>query len=125
MTGVATDTGAAAGGEGTDLRIEITADEPGAAVLRLAGRLDALQAPELDARFRELVPLGRVRLLVDLSAVGFVDSAGLAVLVRARRTTREHGGDVVLIRPRSPEGQRVFRLTQFDQVFRMLDESPR
>ena len=53
--------------------------------------------------------------------VGFVDSAGLAALVRARRDARAAGGDVVLVRPADDNALRVFRLTQFDEVFQMVD----
>ena len=64
---------------------------------------------------------GASRLTIDLTDVEFVDSAGLAVLARARRDRGLTGGSVTLIRPRSDDAMRVFRLTQFDQIFVMRD----
>jgi len=61
-------------------------------------------------------------LTVDLRTVTFVDSAGLAVLARARRDRALVGGSVTLIRPTSEEAMRVFRLTQFDQIFTMIEQ---
>lgn len=107
-------------GEPTDgLAIDTSHDGAGAALVVVVGRLDAVEAPELDRVLDALVGDGDVRLQVDLTDVTFLDSAGLAVLVRARRRARGAGGDVELVRPRSEEAMRVFRLTQFDQVFRM------
>lgn len=95
----------------------VTSAEAATAVL--SGRLDAVAAPDLQAALTGLLAEGHPHLTVDLSDVTFVDSAGLAVLVRARRETRVAGGDVTLVGPRSPDAMRVFRLTQFDRVFTM------
>ncbi len=103
----------------TPLTATATTTAADAATVVVTGRLDAVAAPDLQAVLTGLVADGRRRLTVDLAAVGFVDSAGLAVLVRARRETRATGGDVELVSPRSDDALRVFRLTQFDQVFTM------
>ena len=90
-------------------------------VITLGGRLDAVEA----VRLREVLaaaPVAQVdHLVIDLSEVAFVDSAGLAALARARRDRVLRGGTVTLVRPRSEEAMRVFRLTQFDEIFTMLD----
>jgi anti-sigma B factor antagonist len=88
--------------------------------LVLSGRLDAVEAPLLREHIDRAIESGCRNLVVDLGRVEFVDSAGLAVLVRARRELRAQGGDVVLVRPASDDAMRVFRLTQFDQVFLMV-----
>ncbi len=92
----------------------------GSATVTLTGRLDAVEAPVLREKLDTLLDEDRFRLLVDLSQLSFIDSAGLAVLVRARRLAGASGGEVVLVKPQAEEAQRVFRLTQFDQVFRMI-----
>ena len=88
-------------------------------VVGLTGRLDAFEAQGVRALFTEHIDAGRSRLVVDLSAVEFVDSAGLAALVRAMKRCREVGGDVRLVAPADPSANRVFELTKFDQVFTM------
>lgn len=91
------------------------------AVVELHGRLDAVEAPALRAEFAGLLEARVVTMVVDLDGVDFIDSAGLAALVRLRRDLHAAGGDVVLISPAQPHALRVFRLTQFDEVFRLVD----
>ena len=102
------------------LSVDVAVTADGSAEMVLKGRLDALEASPLGRRLDALVESGTRWLLIDLAQVRFVDSAGLAVLIRARRRTRSAGGDVVLVRPAADDAMRVFHLTQFDQVFRML-----
>ena len=89
-------------------------------VVVLAGRLDAVEAVRLRQEFAAALEAGAVLLVVDLADVRFVDSAGLAALVRARRDVEAVGGALILISPTLDEALRVFRLTQFDEVFRMV-----
>lgn len=102
------------------LTIAAAATGDTAVTVVLSGRLDAVAAPELRTELDRWVGSGHADMTVDLSAVTFVDSAGLAILVRARRETMAIGGDVVLVSPAEDAALRVFRLTQFDQVFQML-----
>lgn len=60
-------------------------------------------------------------MVIDLSGVSFLDSAGLAVLARARRDRVLSGRSLVLVRPASDDAMRVFRLTRFDEIFTMVD----
>ncbi len=81
------------------------------------GRLDALEAAKARMVLTELIDAGRNRMVIDLSAVEFVDSAGLAALIQAMKRSRSTGGDVRLVKPSDPRAYRVFELTKFDQVF--------
>ncbi len=92
-------------------------------VVTLTGRLDAFEAKDVRAMLTEHVEAGRCRLVIDLSAVSFVDSAGLAALVQAMKRCRQAGGDVRLVRPGNSDANRVFELTKFDRVFQMRDSA--
>ena len=83
----------------------------------LEGRLDALKAGELRETLQSSISTGNVRIAVDLSELEFVDSAGLAALVKAMKDARSVGGDVKLVLPESAVARRVFELTRFDEVF--------
>lgn len=87
------------------------------ATVAVNGRLDALSAPDLRQRISSLEAEGIDEILVDLSDIDFVDSAGLAALISGMKAARLSGGDLELVRPRSDEAYRVFELTRFDQVF--------
>lgn len=87
----------------------------------LSGRLDALEAGGLREALTASVEAGKNRIIVDLSIVDFVDSAGLAALVKGMKDARAAGGDVKLVMPASADARRVFELTRFDQVFETAD----
>ena len=53
----------------------------------------------LKDKVRSLLQQGRVKLLLDLGAVSYVDSAGLGELVQAYATTKNKGGALKLLRP--------------------------
>ena len=93
-------------------QVEVERVEP-VAVCRLHGDLDAATV----TAFREVVSAmaGEPRLVVDLGAVPFIDSAGLGALVAAVRRARSRGGDMALcVRP-GPVG-RVLALTGLDRI---------
>jgi anti-sigma B factor antagonist len=80
-------------------------------------RVDAFNATELRAELERLSADGATNLVMDLSAVPFLDSAGLAALVSALKRSRLAGGDVKLVWPKEKAAQRILSLTKFDRVF--------
>jgi anti-sigma B factor antagonist len=86
-------------------------------VLAPSGRLDALSAPELRRRCDELLEADTDRIVVDLRAVDFCDSAGLAALVSSMKRSRAAGGDTKLVASADASVWRILELTRFDRVF--------
>jgi len=64
----------------------------GVPVLKLAGRLDGLAAPELEKKVSEIIARGDERLVFDCSAVEYASSAGLRVFLLAARQLKTTGG---------------------------------
>jgi anti-sigma B factor antagonist len=85
-----------------------TGTEGGITVSRLVGELDAFNASEFRAAMEPVT--SSASLVIDLSGVSFVDSAGLGVLIGAVRRVHELGGAVVLASPR-PSLARILRDT--------------
>lgn len=90
-------------------------------VVTLSGRLDALEAGPLRELLGSYAANNEHNVIVDLRHVEFVDSAGLAALVKGMKDARDQGGDVRLVRPTAADAERVFSLTRFDQVFVIAD----
>ena len=65
-------------------------------VLRPRGRLTVETFGELKSRVSELAKSGRVRVVLNLSAVAYVDSIGVAELVRAHVMIGGRGGRLSL-----------------------------
>jgi anti-anti-sigma factor len=104
--------------------VRVTFDETEAGVICcLIGNLEHLSV----AQFRDAVAQLRDarRVIFELAAVPFVDSAGLGALIGAVRRTREIGGDAVVCAPR-PSVKRVLDmigLPRIVHVFDNLDEA--
>lgn len=95
------------------------------AVLRASGELDAFVAPELRLALREQADDPAVDVLVlDLSRVGFLDSAALGAVVGALRAMRERGGELRVVPP-SSAAARIFELTSLDRVLALYPSAER
>jgi anti-anti-sigma factor len=96
-------------------------DHATGALVTIDGRLDAHSVPEAREQLDACIASGTSRLVVDLSNVSFLDSAGLAMLVTVLKRARQEGGDVKLVWPTSENTQRILRLTRFDRVFEIAN----
>jgi anti-anti-sigma factor len=89
-----------------DVAVDIHPERPGLARLALRGELDLAAAPRLSLALVELCglapvqPTGRRQVVhLDLSALAFMDSAGLGALLQTRDALRAAGWTVHLIGP--------------------------
>ena len=99
-----------------DLRPLDASGGPTAVVLIVLGDLDMAGAPSLRQAVVTVVDSGARLVVLDLTAVDFVDSAGLGVVVGALRRLRTHDGDLVVVCP-EPRIRRVFEMCDLDRVF--------
>jgi anti-sigma B factor antagonist len=81
-----------------NFRIEMSHTESGATI-KLAGELDSATYPLLVERFDQLVAAGkRGQVVLDLTDVTFIDSAGMRAIIVIERSAQEH--DIALaVRP--------------------------
>ena len=100
-----------------DLGLDVT-DRNGWAVLAVTGEVDVATAPRLREQLISLVGEGRVRIVVDLEQVDFLDSTGLGVLVGALKRVRTQDGDLSLVCT-EPRILKVFEITGLTKVFSM------
>jgi anti-anti-sigma factor len=106
--------------EATPARLDVRhVDHPLGVVLTLGGELDLATVPVLQERLDHAMR-GEAAVVIDLSRLRFIDSSGLALLVRAERHLRDSGVQLVLVRgPRAVH--RVFALTSLDSHFEFCD----
>jgi anti-sigma B factor antagonist len=94
-------------------------DERGIAIVAAAGELDATSGPDLEQTLGRLLADGKRSVLVSLGEIGFIDSTGLATLVKALKRVRSAGGKLALA-ALQPAVRRVFTLTRLDKAFVIL-----
>ena len=97
----------------SELNIGVEHGEATLVVLR--GDLDLATAPELRECLVKVIDEG-ARVVVDLEAVGFLDSAGLGILVGGLKRARTHGGELELVCT-SKEVLKPLEITGLDRVF--------
>ena len=83
------------------LEIEITEVGNGGRSVALRGRLDSQTAPMLDERLEALLP-STTALLFDMAGVEYISSAGIRVLVKARKALDARGGGVAVAHLQPP-----------------------
>lgn len=99
------------GDRAAEAAIETSVDATGAPVITVSGELDISNAKVLQATVASISATRPQRLTFDLAGLRFIDSAGIAVLLRA---ASEVDG-VRLCRP-SPAVRRVVELTGIAEV---------
>lgn len=101
--------------------IDKKAVDDSTAVIRCAGRLNMVEAPNVKAFIDDAVRSGHSRLVLDLSEVSFVDSSGLGSLIAGLKRTRQAGGDL-RIASAQEQVKMVLGLTNLDRVLRPYDD---
>ena len=85
-------------------------------VLPLEGEIDLHVSPRVERALASIIKKRPSNVVVDLSGVRFIDSSGLAVLIRAMQDVQKYGGRLSLsgindnVRP-------IFEMARLDQIF--------
>ena len=90
----------------------------GAVVLELSGRMDAEGVREIQERF-ETAADGHAPVLIDLSGIAFMDSLGIALLVRLAKRLRSSSTPVAVIPGPGPVA-RLLGLARIDRILNVV-----
>jgi anti-sigma B factor antagonist len=92
----------------------------GTAVVTVAGEIDVYTSPLLQERLVEVLRDGISSIVLDLSAVTFLDSTGLGVLITGLKRCRSAEGDLSLVTAQ-PNVLKVLEITGLNDVFQIHD----
>ena len=82
----------------------------------LNGEIDLHISPEVAESLRTMIARKPKELIVDLTKVTYLDSSGLAVLIKGMQNVHEYGGNFRLAGV--PEDvKHIFDIARLDQVF--------
>jgi len=102
-------------GDRPRLLLEIrTQAEGDSCVVSLRGEMDGSNATDLEDEFIRLEVRGVSRIVLDLSSLEFIDSTGLAVIMRAHKRASDNGHRFGVRRPQ-PDVSRLFELCGLDK----------
>jgi anti-sigma B factor antagonist len=94
--------------------------EDGITVVQPDGRIDTEAADQLDQVLQAALASGSHKIVVDLSKVEYISSAGLRSLAAVLVTCRDEGGDLKLA-ALNERVTRVFKIIGFDLLMSVTD----
>src|SRR6266699_1816881 len=90
-------------------------------VLPLKGEIDLHVSPAVTASLNAMIEKKPQRLVVDLSHVTYIDSAGLAALIGAMQNVESYGGQFLLAGLQETV-RSIFEISRLDQVFQIFQD---
>lgn len=91
-----------------------------ATVIALVGRLDIITSKAVREKLLEVIDGGAQHVVLDLSRLEYVSSAGLRVFLEGRKAIKGRGGNIVLSSVQ-PFIQNILSSTGFDTLFVCYD----
>ena len=102
--------------ERPQFRVEIEEIGEEHCVVVLAGEVDIDTAPQFKQAVKAAIDGGASSLIVDMTAVTFIDSTALGVLVSGVRQVRERNGALAVVCTET-NINRIFELTGLNRIF--------
>lgn len=92
-------------------------------MVRLAGELDHCCAQSVRRELDALISGTSARMLIlDFTALQFMDSSGIGVILGRYRLMRDKGGQMAVIHM-NPHIARIFHMSGLDRVIQVLDKA--
>ena len=89
-------------------------------LVSLHGEMDGSNARDLELELFRIEATGVTRIVVDLSGLEFVESTGLAVIVRAHERAKRDGHSLAFVRPQG-HVSRAFEVSGLDKALSFVD----
>ena len=89
-------------------------------VIRVGGYIDTTTSSEVERALNSLLKQGRYNIIIDLSNVDYISSAGWGIFISEIKTIREHNGDLKLV-GMIPDVYEIFELLEFHHILDVYD----
>ncbi len=97
-------------------------NDPGTlGIMALTGEIDLYQSPAVKEELNQLIDQKVGRILVDLSAVTYMDSSGLALFIECFQRISAYGGKLALF-GLQPTVLHIFEVARLNEVFRLFPD---
>ena len=87
--------------------------------LCLAGHLDAATSVDADNELTKMIDEGKIKLLIDLTKLDYISSAGLRVLLVAAKQLQQKNGQIILC-SMTVSVKEVFEISGFSSIFKIF-----
>ena len=102
------------------LAVEVLASAPGETTLRLAGDVDIAADAALADAYARGTAGGATRVVLDFGAVGYINSTGIALIVRLLAEARRDRREVIAV-GLSDHYREIFRITRLSDYLTIAE----
>lgn len=102
------------------MEISTCAHENNVMVLKVEGEVDAHTARDLSKTLTDLLGQGHHRIVIDVSGMTFISSAGIRAILYTHREAVRLGGKVRLVGP-TDQVRRIFEIVGFFELLQITD----
>ncbi len=88
-------------------------------IVAVSGRIDAITAPDFEKSLDELIAAGDRAILIDLSALGYISSAGLRSILSSAKKLKALSGEILFTGLQGPV-EEVFQISGFKSIFKIF-----
>ncbi|MBP7529822.1 MAG: STAS domain-containing protein [Syntrophorhabdaceae bacterium] len=96
-----------------------TRKEKNSAVVSVSGRIDAITAPDFEKSLEELITAGEKSILINLSGLGYISSAGLRSILSSAKKLKALSGEIMFTGLQGPV-EEVFQISGFKSIFKIF-----
>lgn len=97
-----------------------TSKEATATVVTIAGRMDAVTAPEFEKQIKQLIEEGSCNFVVDFQGMDYISSAGLRALLATAKLLKGKSGQLLFANIAGTVKE-VFDISGFGSIFQTHD----
>lgn len=88
-------------------------------MIHLTGRFDVVRSRAFETHLATVLEKAPKSIALDMAGLHYIDSSGINVLTRARRTIKDYGGALLLV-GLSPSVVNVLKFGAIDGFFRLV-----
>lgn len=107
--------------EGLSVKVEKHPKKNNVAILAAKGFIDTTTAPVFEKSFQALLEGGQFKIIVDLSEVNYISSAGWGIFISEIKRIRKNKGDLFLA-GMNEEVREVFELLEFNTILKAFPD---
>jgi anti-sigma B factor antagonist len=106
----------------SDINISFSKAEanPDVSIIAVKGFVDTTTSSELEESLKRLLRKGRYNVVIDLTDVNYISSAGWGIFISEIKEIRENGGDLKLA-AMTGDVYEVFELLEFQTILESYD----
>jgi anti-anti-sigma factor len=93
---------------------------PSCTIFELRGYIDAHTVIEFEKAVNGVIDGGKSQVILDISGLSYISSAGIGAMMGLARRLSQHGGDLVLLNP-TPKVFAILEGLGFTRIFKIAE----